>query len=203
MNITIDENRISLEKETNRLDELAIAFSRELSAAGIKHIFLSGYVAILFGRNRASEDVDVVCQDMPFPVFAKFWDSIGSVLECIITSDVENAYTDYLREKTAVRFARKGEFVPNVEMKLATTSMHREALANPIIVSLNGHQIPISPFEQQISYKLYMGSDKDVEDARFMFQLFREHLDTVLLVEYLDALAYPVQRARKYLGWMD
>jgi hypothetical protein len=203
MRMMVEGNAISLEKETNRLDELAIAFSGELSAAGIEHVFLSGYVAILFGRNRASEDVDVVCLDVPFPAFAKFWESVGSVLECIITSDAESAYRDYLREKTAVRFARKGEFVPNVEMKFATTSMHREALANPIIVLLNGHPIPISPFEQQIAYKLYMGSDKDVEDARFMFQLFREHLDLARLTAYLDGLSYPMPKARRYLGWPE
>jgi hypothetical protein len=203
MKMTVEGNTISLEKETNRLDELAIEFSKELTAAGIKHIFLSGYVAILFGRNRASEDVDVVCQEVSLPIFSKFWTSVGSVLECIIISDAESAYRDYLREKTAVRFARKGEFVPNVEMKFATTSMHREALANPIIVLLNGHPIPISPFEQQIAYKLYMGSDKDVEDARFMFQLFREHLDLPRLAAYLEALSCPMQKARRYLGWSD
>jgi len=35
----------------------------------------------------------------------------------------------------------------------------------------------ISPLEMQIAYKLYLGSDKDLEDAKYIYELFKESLD--------------------------
>ena len=39
----------------------------------------------------------------------------------------------------------------------------------------------ISPIELQIHYKLYLSSDKDIEDAVYLWVLFREMLDGDLL----------------------
>lgn len=39
----------------------------------------------------------------------------------------------------------------------------------------------ISPIELQIPYKLYLSSDKDIEDAVYLWVLFREMLDGDLL----------------------
>jgi len=45
-----------VDRDPNRLDELAIDFSRVLSDLDIDHVFVAGYVAILFGRSRSTED---------------------------------------------------------------------------------------------------------------------------------------------------
>lgn len=203
MEIDFEGRQISFARELSRLDEMALHFSERLSSAGIKHVFLSGYVAILFGRNRMSEDVDVVCEGVPFEAFDGFWKDIHETLECIITTDAKKAYDDYLDAGTAVRFARKGEFIPNVEMKFKSTEMHQEALSGSLDVTVNGRQIPISPLEQQIAYKLFMGSEKDIEDARFLFKLFYDSLDVGKLSSYLDSLEVPLEKARMYLGWSE
>ncbi len=203
MDIDFEDRHISFTKELSKLDELALYFSDRLSAAGIEHVFLSGYVAILFGRNRSSEDIDVVCEAVPFKTFSSFWEDVHQMLECIITSDVRTAYEDYLQKKTAIRFAYKGEFIPNVEMKFETTDMHKEALSSPLDVAINGRHLPISPLELQIAYKLFMGSEKDIEDARFLFKLLEENLDKAKLVAHLMALEVPMHEARRLLGWSD
>jgi hypothetical protein len=41
------------DREPNRLDELAVGFSRVLSWLDIDHVFVAGYVAILAGRSEA------------------------------------------------------------------------------------------------------------------------------------------------------
>lgn len=201
MEIDFKGRRISFTRELSKMDELALDFSNRLSSAGIDHVFLSGYVAILFGRNRISEDIDVVCERVTFSVFESFWKEVHETLECIITSDAKKAYDHYLNAETAIRFARKGEFIPNVEMKFVSTDMHREALSGSLDVIVNERHIPISPLEQQIAYKLFMGSEKDIEDARFLFKLFYDHLETGKLSSYLDALEVPLEKARRYLGW--
>jgi len=201
MKIDVKARKISFKKDLNKLDELALLFSERLSAAKIHHVFLSGYVAILFGRNRQSEDIDVVCERVPFRTFAGFWADINKEFECIITSNARTAYNEYLNEGMAIRFARRGEFIPNVEMKIGTTTMHREALSYSLTVAINKRTLPISPLEQQIAYKLYMGSEKDVEDARFLFKLFEENIDKDKLGRYLTALKVQRRKARRHLGW--
>lgn len=201
MKFTFESNKIHFSKEINSLDEMAIYFSKRLSAQGIKHVFLSGYVAILFGRNRASEDIDVITEPVSFDTFNRFWDDIYRNMECIITSDVHTAFEEYLIKDTAVRFAKKGDIMPNVEMKFAKTLMHRKAIASPVEVFVNRHRIPISPLEQQIAYKLYMGSEKDIEDARFLFKLFDEHLVWNRIVANLKTLKVPLNDAKRDLGW--
>ncbi|UCH88941.1 MAG: hypothetical protein JSV49_12015 [Thermoplasmata archaeon] len=203
MELEFKDNKIIFSKEPTKLDNLAIQFSKILSYFNVKHIFLSGYIPILFGRNRASEDIDVVCGKISKEVFDKLWIEIHRDFDCIITDDVDNAYNNYLLKKTAIRFAYKGEFIPNIELKFVKTDLHKTALENPIIVELNEYKIPISPLEQQIAYKLYMTSEKDIEDARFLFKLFEEHLNKEKLIEYINILKIDLQTAKGYLGWSD
>ena len=201
MEIEFMEGKIEFEKHLNVLDEMALRFSGYLKRAGIDHAFLSGYVAILFGRNRSSEDIDVVCGPMSFEKFTSLWDLVHSDMECIITSDNKEAFEEYLCQETALRFAMKGGFIPNVEMFIARNPLHDRAIAESIDVILNGTPLPISPLEQQIAYKVYMGSEKDLEDARFLFKLMEERLDKAAIHELLIDLDVNIEYAKKILGW--
>ncbi len=58
-------------------------------------------------------------------------------------------------------------------------------LKNGKQVLLNSHILRISPIELQIAYKLFLQSEKDIEDARHLYQLFKEKLDKKLLSEFL------------------
>ena len=201
MEFDIKRGSIIFHKNLNTLDEMALEFSSRLSLMGIKHSFLLGYVAILFGRNRASEDIDVVCQRFSLETFEDLWGSIIHDYDCIITNNAKEAYVDYLNTGLALRFARKGYIIPNIEMKFATNTLQHNAISKSIIVTVNQQNIPISPMEQQIAYKLFLGSGKDIEDARFLFKLFREHLDTQLLNDYIEKLEIPETDAQRQLGW--
>ena len=46
----------------------------------------------------------------------------------------------------------------------------------------------LSPIELQIPYKLYLGSDKDIEDAVYLWMVFREMLDSDLLRSFMERL---------------
>ena len=58
--IELRDGTLLVDREPNDLDELAILFSTLLDQIGIGHVFISGYVAILTGRARATEDIDVL-----------------------------------------------------------------------------------------------------------------------------------------------
>ncbi len=55
MEIEIKGNLISLEKELNELDKFVIRFTKDLDS----YCIVGGYVSILFGRSRVTEDIDI------------------------------------------------------------------------------------------------------------------------------------------------
>lgn len=201
MEITIKKSEITFNKELNQLDELALGFSKILSSLKIKHAFISDYVAILFGRNRSSEDIDVICEKLTLKKFMRFWVMVNKNFECINASEPKNAYNEYLLKKTAIRFAYKGEIIPNVELKFVSNNMHKEAISSSIIVNLNNRNINIPALEQQIAFKLFLGSEKNIEDARFLFKLFEDDLKKIRLRKYIKELKIPIKVVKHYLGW--
>jgi hypothetical protein len=48
-----------------------------------------------------------------------------------------------------------------------------------------------------------MTSEKDIEDARFLYKLFEEHLNKSKLIEYIEHLKLDINNAKNYLGWSD
>ena len=46
----------------------------------------------------------------------------------------------------------------------------------------------VSPIKLQIPYKLYLGSDKDIEDAVYLWMVFRDMLDSDLLRSFTERL---------------
>ncbi|WP_246041467.1 hypothetical protein [Halorubrum ezzemoulense] len=60
--IELRDETLSVDRALNQLDELAIAFSDILDQVGIEHVYIAGYVSILAGRARSTEDVDVLIE---------------------------------------------------------------------------------------------------------------------------------------------
>lgn len=184
MEINYSKNKIEFEKELNDLDNFVIDFTKILNHLKIKYVIVSGYVAILFGRNRASEDVDMLIEKMTFDKFKEFWTLLMEKFECLNTSNLEEAYNDYLAQNLALRFAYFEQYTPNMEIKFSKDSFDTWTLDNNINVFLNKNSFWISKIEPQISFKLVLGSKKDIEDARFLYKMFKDKLDISLLQEF-------------------
>lgn len=181
MDFTYTKDKITIEKELNALDNFVIEFTQILNKVGIKYVVISGYIAILFGRSRTSEDIDMFVEHMPFATFERLWEELSAKFECIITGDVHEAYHYYLSANHALRFAYKDEFIPNMEIKFPKVELDNWSLKNKRLVFLNGHELFTSPLELQIVYKLFMASDKDIEDARHLYLVFKDNLDRAQL----------------------
>ncbi len=177
----IDSKTINLDKEINNLDKFVLDFTKLLNKLNINYVIISGYIAILFGRNRASEDVDMFIEKLTKQKFDELWLELSKEFECIITNDKESAYSEYLLNGLALRFARKGEFIPNIELKFPKSELDRWALSEKITIYLNKNKIFTSPIESQISFKLFLGSEKDIEDAKYLYEIFKQNLNKDLL----------------------
>jgi hypothetical protein len=201
LEIDIKGRRIVLQKELTIYDRLALDFAFVLNRHGISYAYVSGYVAILFGRSRTSEDIDLLVVKMPFEQFSTLWKSLKGKFYCHNTDDVKTAYYEYLGEKTALRFSRKDSMLPNIEFKWAVTEQHRRALSNSLNVCLSGRELIISSLEMQIAFKIFLRSDKDLEDARYLFELFRDRLDTNELKKEIRDLGISLRKAKEDIGW--
>ncbi len=200
MELEYKGNEIIFSKELSNLDNFVLDFVGILLRNKIKHVIISGYVAILFGRNRMSEDVDFLIQHITYEQFQRFWSELERSYECLNTGNPHEAYYSYLENHTAIRIAQKGSYIPNIELKFVKNELDRFSLNNRKQVKLGEKILFISPLELQIPYKLFLGSEKDIEDSRFLFKLFRDKLNMGLLDSFLTEMNISKESANKYLG---
>jgi hypothetical protein len=203
MEIEFKEDKIIFNRDLSLLDSFVLNFTEHLVTNNIKYVIISGYVAILFGRSRISEDVDILLEHISFEKFLEFWSEIEQDYECLNTGNSYEAYNDYLENYHAIRMAKKGRFIPNIELKFVKNDLDRYSLEHRRHVKIAARSLYLSPLELQIPYKLFLGSEKDIEDARFLFKLFKDNLDIVLLKMFLTKLKVPEDHAEKYLGGFD
>ncbi len=191
MGIEIGRGEIRISRELSDLDRFVLDVVN-LIEKHTDYVIVSGYVTILFGRSRGTEDVDFVIERMPKEKFVKMCEkALKSGFEFLNPEDCEGLY-EMLKESMGIRLARRGEIIPNAEIKFPKDGFHEEALKKRIPVRLNDETIYISPIELQIAYKLYLGSDKDIEDAFFLHEMFKDYLDRRALNDYAEKLGVEV-----------
>ncbi|MBI2548648.1 hypothetical protein HYW21_04830 [Candidatus Woesearchaeota archaeon] len=198
MEIDYSSKQIAFTKELNALDRFVISFTDILNKQKIHYVIVSGYVAILFGRNRASEDVDIFIEKMSFAAFSCLWEKLKEFFICLQTDNPKRAYEEYLQEGYALRFSFLHAFIPNMELKFPKTDIDRWTLSQKKKTLVNNNPLYISSIEMQIAFKLSLGSEKDIEDARYLYNIFEEFLDKDLLDQCLRNLNIP-KRALQYL----
>lgn len=189
MELEIKDNKIVFEKELSNLDKLVIRFVKILDRLDVDYVIISGYIAILFGRSRNTEDVDLFIEEMSLGKFKRFWEELEKQgFECINASNLKSAFEDYLKEMLAIRFAVKGTFEPNFEVKFPKTDLNKYSLKNKIFVEIGSEKINTSKMELQIAFKLYLDSDKDIEDAIHLWQMFKGKLNLELFNRFVKRL---------------
>lgn len=186
----------ALDKEENGLDRFVLDYVCVLDKEEVKYVIVSGYVAILFGRSRSSEDVDMLMEKISKGKFLRLWVALSDKFECLNTGDAAEAYDDYLLCETALRFCYPGKFIPNMEVKFPKKPLDAWTLENRKTVLLNKKPLHISPIEVQIPFKLFLGSEKDIEDAGHLYELFKQRLDIGLTEDFARRLGVEKEMGR-------
>ena len=184
MEIRYSDKEIIFEKNLNDLDRFTMNFTSILNKLKINYVIVSGYVSILFGRNRGSEDIDLIVDKIIFERFKELWQELKKEFECVITENCQDAYETYLVGGYSIRFSENGKFVPNIEVKFPKTELDQWTLDNRLKVLINRETIFISKIEVQIPFKLFLGSEKDIEDARYLYEIFKDKIDENLMQEF-------------------
>ncbi len=200
MEIEIKENNIVVRKELSTPDNHIIGFADMLRVHNIKYAIISGHIAMLFGGNGRNANVDFLIQRITFERFLKFWLEFEKDYECLNTDDPVDAYNGYLANHHAVRIAEKGVVTPEFRIRIVKNEHERFSLKYRRKVKLDDKTLFISPLEILIPYKLFLGTENDIEDARFLYNRFMNDMNTALLGRFLNELAIPQESAARYLG---
>jgi hypothetical protein len=184
----IDATILEIKREVSDLDRLALDFTTVLEKY-TPYVIVSGYVSILLGRARASEDIDLIIPKIPFPKLKKLVDDLKKNGFYGINEENDNDIFECLTEGIAVRFAKQNTMIPNIEMKWAKNRIDDLALQKTITAILPRGTLRISNLELQIAFKeMVLKSPKDREDARHIQKVAEGDLDKKLLKHYREML---------------
>lgn len=151
------------------LDKFASDFAAVVSSF-CKYAIVSGFVAIVHGRSRGTEDVDIIIERMPREAFAKLHDKLERKgFSCIQSESPGEIYDDYLSANFSVRYVRKGTHLPEMEVKLSKDELDDYQLKTRKKYPLSGLDLYFSAIEVNIAFKEeLLKSKKDMEDARHL-----------------------------------
>jgi hypothetical protein len=184
-------------KELNNLDRLVLDF---ISLIDFDYVIVSGYVAILFGRSRTTEDIDLFINPRSEEEFHSFCNSLKKRgFNLLNAADAKEAY-GLLKEGISLRVIKGEEVFPNFELKLMSSSLSKTSMSERIKLILDDGQLYLSPLELQIAYKLYLGSDKDFEDARHLYRFLKAYLDVDKLKYFLKEMRIRKGTVKGILG---
>ncbi len=196
MELEFKKNQIIIHgKVVNNLDKFVLSIT-EILEKYTNYVIVSGYVAIFFGRTRATEDIDILIENKNIDSFLK--EVVKKGYWIINTTSTEDA-VDMLNSGSPIRIAKKNNISPNVEIKFPKMGIDKYALNNKIKVIFDHKHFFTSEIELQIAYKFLLGSPKDIEDALHISNVFKNSIDKNKIIKHADMLNIK-KMIGKYLG---
>jgi hypothetical protein len=198
----LTEDRLVISKSLSDLDETVVAFTTLLDQNDITYAIVSGYLAILTGRSRGTEDIDVLLEPLSENRTGELTDEFEADGYWGTAMPLDEMYA-MLSNGSRIRVAEEDRLVPNFELFFATSEFEQRVLTNRLTAEVGGEEIAVSPIEEQIAYKLRLAQDqgvttgKDFEDALHLYVTFdgqfnRSKLEDLVedlgVTEYYDEL---------------
>lgn len=189
----LSDDTLTVSRALSELDKDVIEFTRILEVCDVAYVIVSGYVAILTGRSRSTEDIDIILERLSKTETEQLVTELEDQGYWGMAMPLDEMYS-MLSEGNRIRIAAEGEMYPNFETWFVSNDVEREALSNPLTAEFGEGEIEISPIELQITYKLRLAqvadslSGKDFEDALHLYLTFEERLNTEELERYVTEL---------------
>lgn len=169
----VDAQTIRLDRELSELDNLVFDFL-EILKRHTDYVLVSGYVAILLGRSRTTEDVDLFIPKLSREQFSLFYRDLLEQGYWAINADAEAELFSLLEDKIPIRFAERGKTIPNFEIKFVRDYLDQATLQKKVRIITKRGDLFISDLELQVAYKkLVLKSEKDIEDAQHLQSTFK------------------------------
>jgi hypothetical protein len=160
--------------ERNILDAFCIDFCSVVEKH-CKYIIVSGFVAISSGRSRATEDIDMIIERISFDSFNSMHDDLIKQGFVCMQSDSAKEIFSYLKDKLSVRYTRRDQPLPEMELKFVKDELDSIQLQTRVKLPLTGLDIWFSSIDMNIAFKEeLLKSDKDIKDAEHLRKVYPE-----------------------------
>jgi len=184
----INKTTIKIDRELSDLDKFALDFTNVLRKH-TDYVIVSGYVAILLGRARASEDIDVIIPKIDSSTFKKLYSDIKLNGFYCINAEEDSDVFEYLEDNLSIRFAKNKTVIPNIELKWIKHRFDKLALEKTVEIRLKKGVLQISHLELQIALKEeVLKPPQDLGDADHIRYVAKEYLDDNLIMKYKEML---------------
>ncbi len=182
------DNTVILKRIPSELDKFAIEFLTLLEKH-VEYVVISGYVSILLGRTRSTEDIDVFIKPIQKNTFSELYNELQEKNFWCLNAESEEELWSFLQDHLAIRFAKVNTSAPNFEVKFPKDELDNEVFSDFIQVKLLTGTIKISSLERHIAFKkYYLGSQKDEEDALHIEELFKEQINYQKVNKYKELI---------------
>jgi len=183
-----EKKQIILDRELSDLDIFVMGFLKLLEKY-TDYVVISGYVSIVLGRARATEDIDVFIKPLSKEKFSQFYNELKLNGFWCLNAESEEEIFSYLTDKLAVRFAKVNTSIPNFEIKFPKDALNKETFNDSLTIIFPEGKIKTSSIEMQIAFKrYYLSSDKDVDDALHLEELFKGMLNLNKINKYKEQI---------------
>ena len=180
---SVVKGEVNLAKELSDIDIFVLKCA-EIISKYTEYVIVSGYVAIFFGRSRASEDVDIFIKEMTVEDFHKMYhEFVANGFEWLIDNP-EELYKEYLKKGTPIGVWEKNFPLLRLDMKFPKEFSQRALFNDKFKVVFGKHHLWMASIESTIAYKEEIAkSDKDMLDSRHLRLVF-ENLDKEKIETY-------------------
>lgn len=177
MEYNVEKREIKSDKKLNNLDKFVLDFIQVLEKH-VDYVIISGYVSIVLGRTRVTEDIDLFIKKISKEQFSRLYKDLKKHDFWCLNAEDENELFYFLNNKMAIRFSREGMPVPNFKVKFPKDELDESVFSDFITLILSKGNIKISSLERHIAFKQdYLGSNKDKEDALHIQELFKNKIN--------------------------
>lgn len=161
--------------DRNILDKICEHFCSVLDKY-CRYVVVSGFVAISSGRTRGTEDIDIIIEKLTKDDFTKLHKNlIKEGFVCMQSDDPKEIYDRYLKDKISVRYTYKDKPLPEMELMFAKDLLDEMQISSRQKIPITGLNVWFSDINGNIAFKeLYLGSEKDLEDAKHLRLVFKD-----------------------------
>ena len=167
-----------LVSDTNILLKFIKEFVKVVEKVGINYIIVSGFVVIAHGRSRGTEDIDMIIDKISEEKFTELHSELDKAGFEALQGDEVGDLFEHLEENLSVRYAWKGEYLPNMELKFVKDAVDEDQMKNRTKLPLTELDFFFSTIETNIAFKEeLLKSQKDIGDAEHLRAIYGDKVD--------------------------
>ena len=119
------------------------------------YLIVSGFVSISTGRTRATEDVDILVPILDKKKFGKLFNELKQKEYWCYQGDFSEEVYLYVKNMQSIRFAKKEQMFPNIEMIFINESRKAKyyEFTHSQKIKISDFEFKIPPLEFEILYK--------------------------------------------------